>query len=184
MLLKLNKERIFYLNRNSKFKSLRKKLKKPLGAVIPYNHPFSTEYLISILKNFNTKVISVGDIVTKYLIEKNFIPDLSIIDNFSLKNKVESKDLLKHYKFSFYTKNNPGEISLDAVKTIENALKFEKSLVIVEGEEDLLALVAILKTSLNSFVVYGIPHLGVCLVKCTNIKKIYIKRITKRLFNE
>ena len=41
----------------------------------------------------------------------------------------------------------------------------------VDGEEDLLALVAVLYAPQNSFVVYGQPHCGIVFVKVTSRRK-------------
>ena len=43
--------------------------------------------------------------------------------------------------------------------------------IVVEGEEDLLTLIAVLYAPENSFVIYGQPHSGVVVVKVTGQKK-------------
>ena len=60
--------------------------------------------------------------------------------------------------------NNPqGTITKEAVAAIKEAIdKNEHTHIVVDGEEDLLTLIAVLYAPENSFVVYGQPHTGHC----------------------
>jgi uncharacterized protein (UPF0218 family) len=69
-------------------------------------------------------------------------------------------------------KNPAGTITDEAVSAVERALSGgERVGLIVEGEEDLLALPAVLYAPLNSLVVYGQPYEGVVVVRVTQEKK-------------
>jgi len=180
VLEKIKRERLFYLRLNSKFKSLRKRLKKPLGMLIPLEHPFSTEYikeLISILKPL--KIISVGDRITEYLLKTGIKPNLAIID-MHVEREIKDLGLERYFKNQIELENPAGTISKEAERKIEIAMEKDNSILIVKGEEDLLALSAISVSKTNSLVLYGLPKLGVIAVYCTKNKKKAIDKILSR----
>jgi len=75
-------------------------------------------------------------------------------------------------------KNSPGTISDEAWTAVESAIKrSSKVKVVVEGEEDLLALVAILAAPENALVVYGQPHEGMVMVEVTSQKRNEISKL-------
>jgi GTP-dependent dephospho-CoA kinase len=116
------------------------------------------------------RTISVGDVVSSNLHEHNIHPQLTIIDNKSLRNQnIPTKDLVEK---TVQVNNPEGTISKEAIIAIKEALKKkEHTHIVVDGEEDLLTLIAVLYAPENSFVVYGQPHSGVVVVKVTSEKK-------------
>ena len=74
--------------------------------------------------------------------------------------------------------NNPqGTITEEAILAIKEALeKNEHTHIVVEGEEDLLTLIAVLYAPENAFVVYGQPHSGIVVVKVTSEKKAQVQK--------
>jgi uncharacterized protein (UPF0218 family) len=54
---------------------------------------------------------------------------------------------------------------------------------LVEGEEDLLTLIAIMEAPNNSIIVYGQPYEGIVAVKVTQEKKTEISEILKAMKN-
>jgi uncharacterized protein (UPF0218 family) len=179
-LKKAKKERLFYLRSNAKFKSLRKKLKKTLGMLIPLEHPYSTDYLKELISFLNpSQIITVGDKITFLAIERGIKPDLAIIDN-----KVEREDFIfearKYFKKIIETENPPGMITNEAYEKIKTAIKDNGNLIEVKGEEDLLTLLAIKESKINALVIYGVPNLGISVVYCTKYKKDYVDKIFLR----
>ena len=69
--------------------------------------------------------------------------------------------------------NNPqGTITQEAISAVKAALeKNEHTHIVVNGEEDLLALIAVLYAPENAVVVYGQPHEGIVVVKVTSDRK-------------
>lgn len=170
-------ERIFYLRSNIESKNLRKKLKRPLGMLIPLRHPESTIYLKHLIAKFKpSKIISVGDFVTFCLLQEGIIPDLAIVDN-RLERKEFDEDFEIYFDSKYFAKNPAGKITKDSEEMIKKALSNKKSLLKIEGEEDLLALLAIKEAQINSIVLYGIPSLGIVAVLCTKNKKEYVDKI-------
>lgn len=75
-------------------------------------------------------------------------------------------------------KNPPGNLSpetLEAFKETERPLK-----IVVEGEEDLAAIPAVLNAPLGSVVVYGQPHEGIVMVRVDEDAKQKFLEILKR----
>jgi len=78
----------------------------------------------------------------------------------------------------FLVVNEHGSINYVAWQAVAEAIKHEGSLVIVRGEEDLLALPAIIEASENSIVAYGLPpRAGVTVVKVNRDRKSLAKAI-------
>jgi hypothetical protein len=85
---------------------------------------------------------------------------------------------------TIHVKNPPGTITQEAIVAIQDALKSShRTKIVVDGEEDLLTLIAILHAPESSFVVYGQPYEGVVVVKVTPQKKSEIADILKAMEN-
>jgi hypothetical protein len=127
-------------------------------------------------------IISVGDTVSKNLVKNRLFPCLAIVDN-RVMRRTTWPFLLKQEK-TIRIKNPPGTITEEAVSTIREASrKNNRVKIIVEGEEDLLTLIAVLYAPENSFVVYGQPHEGVVAVKVTPTKRAEVAAILKDMEN-
>ncbi|MHA1230562.1 MAG: GTP-dependent dephospho-CoA kinase family protein [Candidatus Helarchaeota archaeon] len=136
-------------------------LKKPLG--IFYEGSIE-ETIAAVKKYFNEHadetpplIISVGDICTRSLLEAGIKIDIAVIDGKTLRTSDEvvnfpTKKILK-------ITNKKGFIEKDAWSVFEYAIKNEEKpiLIQVNGEEDLLTLIAVLESPLDSIVFYGQP---------------------------
>ena len=156
---------------------LRKKLKKPLGTLIAGNFEETIKRFREILaKEKPARLIAVGDAVSESLMKNGVFPDVFIIDN-----KVMRKEITP-LKFgaerTLYAKNPAGTISKEAWEKIKNALNSDlQTKIIIDGEEDLLALPAVLFAPENSFVVYGQPREGMVIIKVTEEKRREVESI-------
>jgi len=117
--------------------------------------------------------IAVGDIVSKTLASVNYFPDICIIDY-----KSQRKDLPRDKNIQNHTKyrNDAGTINGEVVSKLSNLISDvlvlkERFTLVIEGEEDLLALPAILLAPLKSAVVYGQVEHGVIIVDVTEKMK-------------
>ena len=147
--------------------NLRPELAKPLGTVLG-----EREIGNSIAGNRGNIIITVGDVATKTLLDSGVTPRLAIID-FRVGRK--SSSILEKYrdslvKKSLSVKSGPGYISKEALQAIRAKHK-EKRVIIVDGEEDLLALPAIVHAPEGSIVYYGQPGEGLVEVVVTQEKK-------------
>jgi uncharacterized protein (UPF0218 family) len=84
-----------------------------------------------------------------------------------------------------YRVTNPaGVITSEAWDTIKEALKDGDAVVFVDGEEDLLAIPAILESPDNAFVVYGQPSEGLVVVTASPEIKREVRKIMNRMTQE
>jgi pantetheine-phosphate adenylyltransferase len=128
---------------------LRPQLQAPIGIVVK-----NTGEVLPLIENKMT--IAVGDIISEELRQKNIHPAISIIDFRTRRHELLHELFGKELK----TINQAGTINQEAVHTIIHAWDAyfdsqEPQTIIVEGEEDLLALPAILLSPLGSIVLYG-----------------------------
>lgn len=149
--------------------SLRTLLAKPLGSVLS-----GQAIALSLLRNKGKTIITVGDVATKTLLDKNVRPHLAIID-FRVSRKPYKElemfvnTLVLH---STRVKSGPGYISGEARRAIQAMLAKRKNhVLLIDGEEDLLVLPVILSASLGSIVYYGQPGQGLVEVYATEKKK-------------
>lgn len=155
------------------------KLKEPFGILIQGSFSETMNKLEEIVKKEKPpKVIAVGDTVSENLHKHQIIPQVAITDNKSMRKKIKplsfpSKSLVK-------VKNPQGTITQEAIAAIREALKSEKQVhILVDGEEDLLTLIAVFYAPENTLVIYGQPQKGIVVVKVTPEKKTSAQKILK-----
>ena len=156
---------------------LRKKLKKPLGTLIAGSFEETVKRFKEILaKEKPAKLIAVGDAVSESLMKNGVFPDVFIIDNRVMRKEITPIEF--GAERTLYAKNPAGTISKEAWEKIKNALNSDlQTKIIIDGEEDLLALPAVLFAPENSFVVYGQPHEGMVVIKVTEEKRKEVESI-------
>jgi len=143
---------------------LRNSLKKPLGKLLQGSGPEIYDQLaatISIEKP--PRVIFVGDSVSRKAHSKGIRSDVFIIDCKEKRVRTERFDVAKTR--TFRVRNDPGTIGSEAWAAVGEAIQSGDAVMIVDGEEDLLTLVAMAVAPLRSFVVYGQPNEGLVLVE-------------------
>ncbi len=151
---------------------LRVRLKEPFGSLIQGTvEETMTKLEMLVEKEKPPMIISVGDVVSKTLHQYKLHPQLTVIDNISLRDQ-KIPPLEAHGEESVNVKNPQGTITEESTLAIQRALsRGVHTHIIVEGEEDLLTLTAVLNAPERSFVIYGQPHLGVVVIKVTGQKK-------------
>ena len=154
---------------------LRTKLKEPFGNLIEGTpHETMSKMKEIAEKEKPPKIISVGDIVSRNLHKYNLHPELTIIDNISLRNQVMPHE--NAVEKTVCVDNPQGTITQEAIFAIKKALESdEHTHIVVRGEEDLLTLIAVLYAPENAFVIYGQPYSGIVVVKVTSEKKARVK---------
>jgi hypothetical protein len=160
---------------------LRIKLKQPLGTLIRGSFTETMKRFSEMAnKEKPPRIISVGDTVSKNLAKNHFLPQLSIIDNKCMRKNI--LPVLLATEKTFHVKNPQGTITDEAIAAIQEALQSSQhSKIVVEGEEDLLTLAAIMQAPQDSFVLYGQPLEGIVVVKVTTDKKTEVSEILKAM---
>jgi cytidyltransferase-like protein len=155
--------------------SLRPTLQEPIGEVIA-----TTDEVVRLVKE-KTHVIAVGDIIVQELKKDGVVPAISVIDFKTRRHEIDHEmpaDALEAH-------NAPGTVNQEAVNAFTNALKHfletkSAQTIVIDGEEDLLALPAILLSPLGSVVLYGQFDRGVVVNYVTEELKQKINGLVQR----
>ena len=141
---------------------LRAKLATPLGRVFS-GEDTSSPAFESVLRSA-TMIVTVGDRVTETLWERGRVPDLQIID--AVERRVKRKPPDVPFSRLLKVKNPAGTISRAAIDGVRRAIDGDKPVrVQVDGEEDLMAMLAIAMAPESAAIFYGQPGIGVVLVR-------------------
>jgi uncharacterized protein (UPF0218 family) len=150
---------------------LRTKLKDPFGILIqgtPQETIAKVKQIVD--RNKPTKIISVGDVISRNLHKNLFNPQLSIVDNISMRTQRMPPE--PPVEKTVCVKNPPGTITKEAISAVKEALAANKHThIVVDGEEDLLTLIAVQYAPVKTLVIYGQPLVGVVAVKVTLERK-------------
>jgi len=159
---------------------LRQRLKQPLGELIRGTPEECNRKLKKLAEEEKpTAFILVGDTISRNAVDAGIWPSVIIIDGREMRQ--EAPPIPHTARRVLQTSNPPGAISQDAWKTVEKAAAEGNCLVLVNGEEDLLTLAAILVAQVGSIVAYGQPHEGIVVVKVTADKKKEIQQIVETM---
>jgi uncharacterized protein (UPF0218 family) len=160
---------------------LRTKFKEPFGTLIQGSFDETMSKMKELVgKEKPPRIISVGDVVSHNLHEHKIHPQVSIIDNKFL--RTQSMPEMTSAEKTVNVNNPKGTITEEAISAIMEVLKNnEHTHIVVEGEEDLLTLIAILYAPENAYVVYGQPYLGIVVVKVTPEKKAQAQQFLKAM---
>ena len=157
------------------------KFKEPFGTLIQGSFFETMSQFKEIVARENpAMIISVGDTVSRNLHQHRVIPHLSIVDYQSMRRKIPKQRFPD--KNIIEVKNPKGTITEEAIGAIKEGVQSSKQIqIVVDGEEDLLTLVAVLYAPENALVVYGQPHKGIVVVKATQEKKVAAQRFLKEM---
>ena len=139
------------------------RLKEPFGRLLP-GTPAKTMFALNqiISQTRPRRIAAVGDVVSRETLVAGITVNLRIIDHISMRKPTAAFNL--RVRKTYRIENPPGFIALPAWETIKQAMKEDEALIVVEGEEDLLALPCIVESPDNSLVLYGQPSKGLVVV--------------------
>jgi uncharacterized protein (UPF0218 family) len=152
---------------------LRSELKKPLGKLIRSSE-ISKQRLLEEVCGAKF-VVAVGDATSESLSRLKLQPHIYVVDGKEQRG-VRQPPLLEA-RSEIKVKNPPGFISEEAFEAILKAAVLEKPVrILVEGEEDLLALVFLATYPSSTLLFYGQPNEGVVAAKVERCreKAIYV----------
>lgn len=145
-------------------------LKEPLGQLVAGTSSECNQALRKVQETERPRrLILVGDTVSRNAVQSGIRPDVIIIDHKEMRG--ETVEFTHGKARVFRTINKPGTIDLLAWQAVAEAIEKGDSAVLVEGEEDLLTLVAIMVAPKGSIVAYGQPGIGIVLVRVSANKK-------------
>lgn len=166
--------------------SLRRELSEPVGVLVE-----GSDYLdvarrvVEVVRGGRTWC--VGDTVVASLLDTGYVPDVAIIDGRTMRDReIDISRIVEVYRSGgvVYRIENPrGHLNLeieDIVRSIVSGGR--RSLVLVDGEEDMLSLGVIVYAPEGDYVVYGLPGRGVVVIRIDSlIKKRAIEVLRKML---
>ena len=129
----------------------------------------------------SASIWAIGDVICSSLIRYGMVPRVCIFDERTLREPThESIDLSKFNKV-IEVMNPRGTISEDTLNKLRHIAKInEHTAVRVIGEEDLVALAALIVADINSYITYGLPKKGAVLIPVTSNNKKVAKDLLKR----
>ncbi|HKZ94066.1 MAG TPA: GTP-dependent dephospho-CoA kinase family protein [Candidatus Bathyarchaeia archaeon] len=160
---------------------LRQELKNPLGLLIK-GTPEQTMKQLSLLiqREKPEYLISVGDVVSQNMLKTGVQPHLMIVDGKVMREKTQTIKTQKSRKIK--AENPAGTITAQSWLVVKEALRQKQpTQIMIDGEEDLLTLVAVLMAPQGSYVVYGQPHEGIVAVKVDETAKHKVNLIIKAM---
>jgi len=160
---------------------LRERLKEPIGTLIQGSFIDTMNRFRQMMEREKPpRIVAVGDTVTRNLTKSRMPPQLSIVDNKCMRKSTQPVDLATDR--TVHVENPQATITEEAIKAIQDSLRSSGSVkIVVDGEEDLLTLIAVMYAPENSFVLYGQPYEGIVVVKVTPEKRAKIAEILKAM---
>ena len=160
---------------------LRKKLKSPLGQLIKGS---SNETMIQLQrlveKEKPSKIVSVGDAVSSNMEKNDILSHVMIVDNKVMRQPITPFPVkIDHI---LHVTNPPGTLTDELWSIVRESLDMEqRTKIVVNGEEDLVTLVAVMCVPEGSFVIYGQPHEGIVVVRANKKKREIVRRIVEEM---
>ena len=115
-------------------------------------------------------LITVGDRVTETAGSLGRPPDIQVVDGLERRGRREPPNVA--YIRLVEVKNPAGSLTEEAIAGMRKAFGGKKpARVLVEGEEDLMAMLAIGMAPVSALVLYGQPGVGVVAVKVNGVSK-------------
>jgi len=156
----------------------------------PFGHLCSHADCVEKLRAYK-KIVTVGDITTYTVVQAGIMPDVCIIDGITMRTKVS--DEISHAisiepRTVYEVDNPPGSISQQLQNAVSGSMKdIGRSLrtrIVVNGEEDLAVIPAVIEAPLGTAIVYGQPSEGMVIIVATREKKEKAKRLLREILKE
>ena len=159
------------------------RLKTPLGQLFP-GTPTETMPKLKVIvqQSKPSKVTTVGDVVSRETLAAGIQVGLRIVDQMTLRKRISPVEIKAER--TYRVKNPAGVITSEAWDTIREALKDREAVIFVDGEEDLLAIPAVLESPDNALVIYGQPSEGLVVVTASPQSKSDVRKIMNRMTKE
>ena len=124
-------------------------------------------------------VVAVGDVTCATLESQGIIPGVRIVDGITKRGKYEGQFKAKK---EYHVYNPPAVIFPEVWSAIATGIKEnDDTLIVVDGEEDLLGFPAVLLAPIGSVVVYGQPDVGIVWIPVTLENKSRAKAFLKMM---
>ncbi|MGC9106224.1 MAG: GTP-dependent dephospho-CoA kinase family protein [Thermoprotei archaeon] len=152
---------------------IRKELSRPYGPLF-----VNVEAFFRFIKDKD--FVTVGDVVTETSFSLGLRPRLALIDGKT--KRVISKEVKSVEGYEVISvRNEPGLVRASTIEVLKKLLDSGKrSVVLVEGEEDLLVVPLVLYMNEGSYIVYGQPNAGIVVLEVNRFSKERVKVLFER----
>jgi hypothetical protein len=161
-------------------------LRLPADLRSAFKEPFGPVYTDAedLLDDAGDPIVAVGDVVTYHLRRAGRVPDVAVVDGRTKREAVdeEIRRALADPEARLDVENEPATLSgplLDAL--VEAIARPDPVTVVVDGEEDLATLPAVVAAPHGASVVYGQPDEGMVLVSVTEDARAEMRRLLRRM---
>ena len=159
-------------------RALRAEMKEPLG-------PIYTD-VTRLLADAGEPIVTVGDVVTYHLLRAGHRPDVALVDGKTKREAVDDAvwDAIDGFDRRVEVANPPATLSASLLAELRAALDRAGSgttVVVVEGEEDLAALPAVLAAPDGASTIYGQPGEGMVLAGTTPDRRAVVRDLLERM---
>ncbi|WP_255170586.1 GTP-dependent dephospho-CoA kinase family protein [Natrononativus amylolyticus] len=153
---------------------LRSELKEPMG-------PIETD-AETLLESVEGPLVAVGDVVTYHFLEAGREPDVAFVDGRTKRTRVDEEiERAVTEGVNLEVENPPAELTEELLVALREALEREgPSTILVDGEEDLAVLPAIIAAPEGASVVYGQPDEGMVHVRVTGEVRAAVRGLLER----
>ncbi|MFC5367759.1 GTP-dependent dephospho-CoA kinase family protein [Salinirubrum litoreum] len=151
-----------------------------------FKEPFGPVYTDAerLLADAGTPLVAVGDVVTYHLRQAGHEPQVAVIDGQTEREAVsdEIARVLDGEAHRVEVENAQATLSEDLLRALVDALdSAEPTVIVVEGEEDLATLPAMVAVPTGGSVVYGQPGEGMVLVSVDDEARSEARELLRRL---
>lgn len=158
--------------------SLRSELKEPAGQL--YTDASS------LLAAAGTPLVTVGDVVTYHILQADVTPAVALVDDRTERQAVEESiaDRLRNASFDHEQRvpNPAATLTAELLSALRTAIDRDGTTrIVVDGEEDLAALPAVLAAPTGASVVYGQPGEGMVLVPVEEDTRTRMRELLSRM---
>jgi len=159
------------------------RLKNPLGKLLTGTPAETMPKLRTLIQQSKPpKITTVGDIVSRETLATGIQVNLRIVDQMTLRKSISPVEIKAERVYR--VRNPAGVVTKEAWDAIKEALQHREAVVYVDGEEDLLAIPAILESPDKAFIVYGQPSQGVVVVMASPVMKHEVRDLMNRMTQE
>jgi GTP-dependent dephospho-CoA kinase len=123
-----------------------------------------------LLESADEPLVAVGDVVTYHLESVGVTPDVALVDGITKRERVgpEVRNAVSDDARRITVENPAGVLTDDLLRALVEAVESPApTVLVVDGEEDLAALPAVLAVPIGASVVYGQPDEGMVLARVT-----------------
>jgi uncharacterized protein (UPF0218 family) len=129
-----------------------------------FKSPFGTLYpdIADVVPLIRGRIVyAVGDVVTYRLIQQGIVPDIAIIDGYSMRVPCSREPVA--FERSIRVTNPPGTLSDELMRELNYAVAEPPVMIFVVGEEDLAVIPLVIAAPEGAVILYGQPRQGVVL---------------------